>query len=73
MPVGVAILNLSKFLPLREIRYPEHLAGQAQQDALRCGVPTGIPGFGTPASEGTYPGFDVDLCKAIAAGDTRRP
>jgi len=29
---------------------------------ISCGVPTGIPGFGMPDSQGKYAGFDVDIC-----------
>ena len=32
-----------------------------------CGVNTGLAGFGQPDSQGRYSGFDIDICKAIAA------
>src|SRR5215468_12118788 len=38
-----------------------------QAGALTCGVPTGIPGFAMPDSQGKYSGLDVDMCRAIAA------
>ena len=34
---------------------------------LICGVSTGIPGFSNPDESGTWAGFDVDLCRAVAA------
>ena len=34
---------------------------------LICGVSTGIPGFSNPDENGSWAGFDVDLCKAVAA------
>lgn len=34
---------------------------------LLCGVSTGIPGFSNPDENGTWAGFDVDLCRAVAA------
>ena len=34
---------------------------------LICGSNTGLTGFGTPDASNTWTGFDVDLCKAIAA------
>jgi general L-amino acid transport system substrate-binding protein len=40
---------------------------KVKQSGLSCGVPTGIPGFGMPDSQGKYAGLDVDVCKAIAA------
>jgi len=42
---------------------------------LTCGVPTGIPGFGMPDSQGKYSGLDIDICRAIAAatlGDSEK-
>jgi general L-amino acid transport system substrate-binding protein len=30
-------------------------------------VPTGIPGYAQPDSQGVYSGFDIDICKAISA------
>lgn len=38
------------------------------RDTLRCGVqgPTN-PGFGAPDSQGVWRGFNVDLCRAVAA------
>src|SRR5436305_8264353 len=33
---------------------------------VQCGVNTGLPGFGNPDASGTYSGFDVDYCKAVA-------
>ncbi len=32
-----------------------------------CGVQTGVAGFAQPDSAGVYSGFNVDICKAIAA------
>lgn len=34
---------------------------------LRCGVTTGLAGFGAPDDQGNWSGLDVDLCKAVAA------
>ena len=34
---------------------------------LNCGVHTGLTGFGYPDADGNYQGFDVAICKAIAA------
>ena len=46
-----------------------------KQGGLSCGVPTGIPGFAMPDSQGKYSGLDVDICRAIAAavlGDSEK-
>ena len=34
---------------------------------LLCGVSTGLPGFSMPDAKGNWSGFDVDICRAIAA------
>jgi general L-amino acid transport system substrate-binding protein len=34
---------------------------------LNCGSNTGLTGFGAPDDKGEWHGFDVDLCKAVAA------
>jgi general L-amino acid transport system substrate-binding protein len=34
---------------------------------LLCGSNTGLTGFGAPDASGTWAGFDVDLCRAVAA------
>ncbi len=35
--------------------------------SLTCGVSTGLVGFAAPDASGTWEGFDVDLCRAVAA------
>jgi general L-amino acid transport system substrate-binding protein len=34
---------------------------------VNCGSNTGLTGFGAPDANGDFQGFDVDLCKAVAA------
>ena len=34
---------------------------------LNCGVTTGVPGFAEPDSNGVWQGFDVAVCRAVAA------
>lgn len=34
---------------------------------LVCGVSKGLPGFSAPDASGRWTGFDVDLCRAVAA------
>lgn len=38
-----------------------------QRDAVLCGVNTGLPGFSSPDEIGSWSGFDVDFCRAVAA------
>ena len=33
-----------------------------------CGVTTGLAGFASPDDKGEWAGFDVDICRAVAAG-----
>ena len=51
-------------------------AGIAQADTLdtvrerghlKCGINTGVVGFAAPDDKGVWRGFDVDLCRAVAA------
>lgn len=37
------------------------------RDILNCGVNTGLVGFAAPDANGNWTGFDIALCKAIAA------
>ncbi|MGN6772922.1 MAG: amino acid ABC transporter substrate-binding protein [Rhizobiaceae bacterium] len=34
---------------------------------VQCGVNTGLAGFAAPDSSGNWKGFDVDICRAVAA------
>ncbi|MFY2823000.1 amino acid ABC transporter substrate-binding protein [Ruegeria sp. MALMAid1280] len=34
---------------------------------LNCGVATGVPGFASPDANGVWQGFDVAVCRAVAA------
>jgi general L-amino acid transport system substrate-binding protein len=34
---------------------------------LSCGVSQGLPGFSAPDDKGNWTGFDVDICRAVAA------
>lgn len=38
-----------------------------ERGSLRCGVSTGSPGFSTIDGAGRWTGFDVDICRAVAA------
>lgn len=38
-----------------------------QRGNIQCGVSTGVAGFSLPDSQGKWSGFDVDLCRGIAA------
>jgi general L-amino acid transport system substrate-binding protein len=38
-----------------------------ERGTLNCGVTTGVPGFAEPDSSGVWQGFDVAVCRAVAA------
>jgi general L-amino acid transport system substrate-binding protein len=43
------------------------LAEVQGRDQLKCGVVTGLVGFGAPDDAGRWDGFDVAICRAVAA------
>ena len=43
------------------------LAEVQERDSLRCGVTTGLVGFAAPNETGVWEGFDVAVCRAVAA------
>jgi general L-amino acid transport system substrate-binding protein len=43
------------------------LDGVRRKGFVQCGVTTGVAGFSTPDARGEWHGFDVDVCRAIAA------
>ncbi|MEM1232914.1 MAG: amino acid ABC transporter substrate-binding protein [Pseudomonadota bacterium] len=40
---------------------------------LNCGVTTGVPGFAEPDADGVWQGFDVAVCRAVAAAVLEDP
>jgi general L-amino acid transport system substrate-binding protein len=42
------------------------LDGIKQRGTIRCGVNAGAPGYAAPASDGTWRGFNVELCRGLA-------
>ena len=43
------------------------LAAVQSRGTLNCGVNDGVPGFGFVQPDGSFAGFDVDFCRALAA------
>lgn len=43
------------------------LAAVLDRGALRCGVSGGTPGFSLEVAPGVFEGFDVDMCRVVAA------
>ncbi|MDF1501050.1 MAG: amino acid ABC transporter substrate-binding protein [Anaerolineales bacterium] len=51
----------------------ERLAAIKANGVLRCGVNSGVPGFGFLNEEGDFVGFDVDFCRALATAIFNNP
>lgn len=43
------------------------LADVRERGHVRCGVSPGVAGFSSPDDRGTWSGFDIDFCRAVAA------
>jgi general L-amino acid transport system substrate-binding protein len=43
------------------------LAAVQERGSVRCGVNDAVPGFGFLEADGSYSGFDIDFCRALAA------
>jgi general L-amino acid transport system substrate-binding protein len=66
--LGTTILGAALALGL-SVAAPSAQTLKKVQDrgALMCGVSQGLPGFSSPDDKGNWTGFDVDVCRAIAA------
>jgi general L-amino acid transport system substrate-binding protein len=47
--------------------FAQTLKSVKDRGMLVCGVSQGLPGFSAPDDKGNWTGFDVDVCRAIAA------
>ena len=47
--------------------HADRLADVKKAGSLHCGVVPGVPGYAFPNRQGKMVGFDVDLCRAVAA------
>jgi general L-amino acid transport system substrate-binding protein len=65
---GVALAVLVAAGAITYERYDtQTLKRTIRRGELLCGVSTGLPGFSMPDDKGNWSGFDVDICRAIAA------
>jgi general L-amino acid transport system substrate-binding protein len=65
---GMAILGAAVALGLSVAASSAQTLKKVQdRGSLLCGVSQGLPGFSTPDDKGNWTGFDVDVCRAIAA------
>ncbi|MCK7578569.1 MAG: amino acid ABC transporter substrate-binding protein [Chromatiales bacterium] len=75
LSAGLLVVLIGAFTPIHESRAGEVLEALKSRGTLRCGVSEGIPGFSERDAAGRWQGFDVDICRAVAAavfGDGER-
>ena len=69
--VHVLLIAIAVAFPIRSGYASAHLGETLEaiqeRGVLRCGVNTGLAGFGIPDSRGDWTGLDVDYCRAISA------
>ncbi|MBB5053270.1 general L-amino acid transport system substrate-binding protein [Afipia massiliensis] len=66
--IGAAIAVAIAAAAITYERYDTRtLKRTVKRDAVLCGVNTGLPGFSIPDDKGNWSGFDVDICRAVAA------
>jgi general L-amino acid transport system substrate-binding protein len=64
----LAILAILALVPLSATpQSASRLEAIKSRGALTCGVEPAVPGFAELDAQGRYRGFDVDICRAIAA------
>jgi general L-amino acid transport system substrate-binding protein len=64
---ALALAGLAGAASAQETGEGSTLAAVKERGSLNCGVNPGLTGFATPNAEGVWEGFDVDLCRAVAA------
>src|SRR5258708_3823404 len=63
-----AVLRAALVVALPVVASSAQTLQQVQDRGARmCGVSRGLPGFSNPDDKGNWTGFDVDVCRAIAA------
>lgn len=75
LSLAAAGAALAMFSMAGTVEAQQTLAQVKQRGLIQCGVSQSLPGFANPDAQGNWAGFDVDMCKAIAAavfGDVKR-
>lgn len=60
-------LTLTALTGIASMASASTLSDVKTRGVLNCGVTTGLAGFSAPDAKGNYQGFDVAVCKAVAA------
>jgi general L-amino acid transport system substrate-binding protein len=61
------LLALWAFCAAAAVARADTLDEVGRRGFVVCGVKTGLAGFGLPDDKGTWRGFDIDYCRAVAA------
>lgn len=73
--VAVAATAILSAYPALSLAQSSRLETVKARGVLNCGVNPGFAGFSLPDKSGQWQGFDVDICRAVAAavfGDARK-
>jgi general L-amino acid transport system substrate-binding protein len=72
--VGVVIALAVAAAAVTYERYDtQTLKRTVRRGEVLCGVSTGLPGFSIPDDKGNWSGFDVDVCRGVAAAIFNNP
>ena len=63
----MTVLGAALVLGLSGASSAQTLKKVQDRGSLVCGVSQGLPGFSNPDDKGNWTGFDVDVCRAVAA------
>ena len=63
----VMSLAIASLGAMANVAKADRLADVKKAGILHCGVVPGVPGYGFPNKAGKMVGFDIDLCRAVAA------
>jgi general L-amino acid transport system substrate-binding protein len=63
----MTVLGAALALGLSGASSAQTLKKVQDRGSLICGVSQGLPGFSNPDDKGNWTGFDVDVCRAVAA------
>ncbi|WP_439561493.1 amino acid ABC transporter substrate-binding protein [Roseinatronobacter sp.] len=61
------LLSTSALVLAAGVAQASTLQDVRDRGAVVCGVTQGVPGFSNPDDAGNWTGFDVDICRAVAA------
>jgi general L-amino acid transport system substrate-binding protein len=68
LSIGLAVAVLVAAAAITHARYDTSTLARTLRDGVvLCGVNAGLPCFSIPDEKGNWTGFDVDICRAVAA------